>query len=41
MNFLMPFLDRACVEAAAGRVRVIEFFYGEPRGEVRVVIDGA
>lgn len=30
VNFLMPFLDRACVEAAAARVRVVEFFYGDP-----------
>lgn len=30
MNFLMPFLDRDAVEAAAGRVRVVEFFYGDP-----------
>jgi NAD(P)H-dependent flavin oxidoreductase YrpB (nitropropane dioxygenase family) len=30
VNFLVPFLDRACLEAAASRVRVIEFFYGEP-----------
>jgi NAD(P)H-dependent flavin oxidoreductase YrpB (nitropropane dioxygenase family) len=29
-NFLMPFLDRACVEVAASRVQVLEFFYGEP-----------
>jgi nitronate monooxygenase len=29
VNFLMPFLDRDAV-AAAGRARVIEFFYGEP-----------
>ncbi len=30
VNFLMPFLDRACVEAAAARCRVVEFFYGDP-----------
>src|SRR4026208_75564 len=30
MNFLMPFLDQDAVEAAAGRVRVVEFFYGDP-----------
>ncbi|MBO0728946.1 MAG: nitronate monooxygenase [Acidimicrobiaceae bacterium] len=29
-NFLMPFLDREAVVAAAGRVRVVEFFYGDP-----------
>src|SRR4051794_29092170 len=26
----MPFIDHACVEAAASRARVVEFFYGEP-----------
>jgi NAD(P)H-dependent flavin oxidoreductase YrpB (nitropropane dioxygenase family) len=30
MNVLMPFLDVAAVEAAASRLRVVEFFYGEP-----------
>lgn len=31
VNFLMPFLlDRACVELAATKSRVVEFFYGEP-----------
>jgi NAD(P)H-dependent flavin oxidoreductase YrpB (nitropropane dioxygenase family) len=30
VNFLMPFLDRAAVEAAAGTARVVEFFYGDP-----------
>ena len=30
VNFLMPFLDPACVEVAAARARVVEFFYGEP-----------
>jgi NAD(P)H-dependent flavin oxidoreductase YrpB (nitropropane dioxygenase family) len=30
VNFLMPFLDRDCVEVAAARARVVEFFYGEP-----------
>src|SRR5438874_1071294 len=30
-NFLMPFVDRAAVEAAAtAGARVVEFFYGEP-----------
>lgn len=29
-NFLVPFLDPACLEAAASRVRVVEFFYGDP-----------
>lgn len=30
INFLMPFLDRGAVEAASGRARVVEFFYGDP-----------
>ena len=35
MNFLVPFLDEAVVEAVAPHVRVVEFFYGDP--EVRLV----
>lgn len=30
MNFLMPFLEPASVEVAASRMRVVEFFYGDP-----------
>lgn len=30
VNFLMPFLDPACVPIAARRARVVEFFYGAP-----------
>jgi nitronate monooxygenase len=30
VNFLMPFIDRDCVELAATKARVIEFFYGAP-----------
>lgn len=30
VNFLVPFLDRACLEAAITRARVIELFYGNP-----------
>lgn len=30
VNFLIPFLDPACVSVAARRARVVEFFYGEP-----------
>jgi nitronate monooxygenase len=30
VNFLMPFLDRAAVELAATKARVVEFFYGQP-----------
>jgi nitronate monooxygenase len=29
-NFLIPFLDRDAVAAAATRARVVEFFYGDP-----------
>jgi nitronate monooxygenase len=29
-GFLVPFLDRDCLALAAQRVRVVEFFYGEP-----------
>ena len=31
VNFLMPFLDDpVCVELAASRARVVDFFYGSP-----------
>lgn len=30
VNILVPFLDRACVEVAAARARVVELFYGDP-----------
>jgi hypothetical protein len=30
VNFLIPFLDPACVSVAARRARVVEFFYGDP-----------
>jgi nitronate monooxygenase len=30
VNFLMPFLDPECVEVAASKVRLVEFFYGDP-----------
>jgi len=30
VNFLVPFLDHACVEVAATRTRLVEFFLGEP-----------
>jgi NAD(P)H-dependent flavin oxidoreductase YrpB (nitropropane dioxygenase family) len=29
-TFLLPFLDREAVEAAARRARVVDFFYGDP-----------
>lgn len=34
VNFLVPFLDPACVEVAARKSRVVEFFYGEPSAEL-------
>jgi NAD(P)H-dependent flavin oxidoreductase YrpB (nitropropane dioxygenase family) len=30
VNFLMPFLDRECVEVAAEKARLVEFFYDHP-----------
>jgi hypothetical protein len=30
VNFLMPFLDKQCIEVAASKARVVEFFYGDP-----------
>lgn len=30
VNFLMPFLDAACIPVAARAARVVELFYGEP-----------
>jgi nitronate monooxygenase len=30
VNFLIPFLDLECLDVAAGRARVIEFFFGAP-----------
>jgi NAD(P)H-dependent flavin oxidoreductase YrpB (nitropropane dioxygenase family) len=30
VNFLMPFVDRAKVETAAGKAKLVEFFYGQP-----------
>ena len=41
VNFLMPFLDRDAVAAAAPRCRLVEFFYGEPDASlVEVAHDG-
>ena len=43
MNFLMPFIDEAAVEAAATRCRVVEFFYADPAARLveRVQAGGA
>jgi NAD(P)H-dependent flavin oxidoreductase YrpB (nitropropane dioxygenase family) len=41
VNFLMPFVDREGVAAAAGRARLVEFFYGDPDVTlVKLVHDG-
>ena len=34
VNFLMPFLDPACVAVAARKAALVEFFYGEPDAEL-------
>lgn len=34
VNFLMPFLDRPCVELAASKAGVVEFFFGDPDPEL-------
>ena len=34
VNFLVPFLDRACVKIAARGCRIVEFFYGEPQADL-------
>ena len=34
INFLVPFLDRASLEAAADKVRVVELFYDQPDAEL-------
>src|SRR3954469_2960694 len=41
VNFLMPFVDREAVEAAAARARVVEFFYGDPDPELVKEVRGA
>jgi nitronate monooxygenase len=30
VNFLMPFVDRAAVDTAAAKAKLVEFFYGDP-----------
>jgi NAD(P)H-dependent flavin oxidoreductase YrpB (nitropropane dioxygenase family) len=41
INFLMPFLDEAAVEAAAPLCRVVEFFYGDPDDRLVERVHGA
>ena len=41
LNFLIPFLDRESLEVAASRVRVVEFFYGEPDADLVERVHGA
>ena len=40
-NMLMPFLDRALVEAVAPRVGVFDFYHGEPDGDLVAVVHDA
>lgn len=41
INFLVPFVDKACVELAAERLPVLEWFYGEPDdSSVQIAHDG-
>ncbi len=40
INFLMPFLDRDAVEAAADKVRVVEFFYAPPDPSLVAMVHG-
>ena len=42
-NVLLPFLDEQVVDAAAARLRYVEFFYGDPRADLveRVHAHGA
>jgi NAD(P)H-dependent flavin oxidoreductase YrpB (nitropropane dioxygenase family) len=41
VNFLVPFLDRESLEVAASRVRVVEFFFGEPDADLVERVHGA
>ena len=41
INFLIPFLDVAAVEAAAPHCRVVEFFYGDPQAGLVERVHGA
>lgn len=38
VNFLVPFLDPACIPVAARAARVVELFYGEPDAELVAAI---
>jgi nitronate monooxygenase len=41
VNFLMPFLDRECVEVAAEKARLVEFFYDQPDDSLVNVVHSA
>jgi nitronate monooxygenase len=41
VNFLMPFFDRAVMEAAAPRVRMVEWFWGQPDPVLISIAHGA
>lgn len=38
VNFLVPFLDPECLEIAAQRAKVVEFFYGDPDSSLVQVV---
>ncbi len=40
VNFLMPFLDRAAVDEAAGRGPFVEFFWGTPEKKLVGIVHG-
>ncbi|HEY2773024.1 MAG TPA: nitronate monooxygenase [Candidatus Binatia bacterium] len=41
VNFLMPFVDRDAVRAAAPKARVVEFFYGDPDADLVAIAHDA
>ncbi len=41
VNFLMPFLDPACVAVAARKTPLVEFFYGDPRHDLVEEVHGS
>ena len=40
VGFLVPFVDKAAVEVAASRVRVVDFFFGDPDRELINIAHG-
>jgi NAD(P)H-dependent flavin oxidoreductase YrpB (nitropropane dioxygenase family) len=41
VGLLMPFLDRECVEMAARRTRLVDFFYADPDAELVAAVHSA